>query len=363
MINRNHIKNIDWTLVTLLMINCLLGVLVIESSSHYLSGHYAVRQIIWIFTGLLILLLVISVDYIDFVELSPYLYAGALGLLLMILIFGHVIAGTKSWIKLPLFQIQPSELTKIIIILMFAYFFKEYRKPVISFHMAFLSGSMVGLPLLLVALQPDLGTALSYIPLLLGAIILAGSNRKLIVLFLVLGLILAAAGWSYFLKDYQKDRIRTLIDAEKDPLGTGYHIIQSKIAIGSGGLFGKGYKKGTQSQLRFLPARHTDFIISVIGEEFGFMGIMIVLFFYYLLVSRIFCSVVKSRDRAGMYIIFIVGVMLCCQFLINVCMAVGLLPVAGIPLPFYSYGGSSLWTNFIAVGLVVSIKMRRFVNV
>ena len=193
--------------------------------------------------------------------------------------------------------------------------------------------------------------------------VLAGFNRKLIVVFLILGVILAAAGWSFFLKDYQKDRIRTMFEPEKDPLGTGYHIIQSKIAIGSGGLFGKGYKKGTQSQLRFLPARHTDFIISVVGEEFGFAGITVVMFFYYLLISRIFRSVSASRDRAGMYIVFVVGVMLCCQFLINVCMAVGLLPVAGIPLPFYSYGGSSLWSNFIAVALVLNVKMRRFVNV
>ncbi len=363
MINRSHIKNIDWTLIVLLIINSLLGVIVIESSSHYLSGNHVFRQIIWILTGLLILLLILSINYNDLVEFSPYFYTGALGLLFLILIFGQVTAGTKSWIRLPAFQIQPSELTKIIVVLMLAYLFKEYKRPVLSFNMALISGSIVGLPVVLVAMQPDLGTALSYLPLLLAAFILSGANRKLILVFLILGLILAVVGWSYFFKDYQKDRIKTLLDPGKDPLGTGYHIIQSKIAIGSGGLFGKGYKKGTQSQLRFLPARHTDFIISVVGEEFGFMGIAVVIFFYYLLISRIFRSVSESRNRSGMYIIFLVGVMLCCQFLINICMAAGLLPVAGIPLPFYSYGGSSLWSNYIAVGLVLSVKMRRFVNV
>lgn len=363
MINRSHVKNIDWTLIILLIINSLLGVIVIESSSHYLSGNHAFRQVIWILSGLLILMLILSVDYNDLVLFSPYFYAGALVLLFFILIFGQVTAGTKSWIRLPAFQIQPSELTKIIVILMLAYLFKEYKRPVLSFNMALISGGIAGLPVVLVAMQPDLGTALSYLPLLLAAVILTGANRKFILVFLILGLILAIVGWSYFFKDYQKDRIRTLLDPGKDPLGTGYHIIQSKIAIGSGGLFGKGYKKGTQSQLRFLPARHTDFIISVVGEEFGFMGITVVIFFYYLLISRIFRSVSESRNRAGMYIIFLVGVMLCCQFLINICMAAGLLPVAGIPLPFYSYGGSSLWSNYIAVGLVLSVKMRRFVNV
>lgn len=363
MINTNHIKNIDWILIILLLLNSLLGVIVIESSSHYLSGNYAVRQIVWIFTGLLILVLILSVNYNYLVDFAPHFYVGALGLLFLILVFGQVTAGTKSWIKLPFFQIQPSELTKIIVILMLAYLFKGYQRPVLSFNMGLISSGLIGLPVILIAMQPDLGTALTYLPLLLGAVILTGFNRKLILVFLILALIIAVVGWSYFLKDYQKDRIRTLLDPDKDPLGTGYHIIQSRIAIGSGGLFGKGYKKGTQSQLRFLPARHTDFIIAVIGEEFGFFGITVVIFFYYLLISRIFRSVSESRNRAGMYIIFIVGVMLCCQFLINVCMAVGLLPVAGIPLPFYSYGGSSLWTNFIAVGLVLNIKMRRFANV
>jgi len=178
-----------------------------------------------------------------------------------------------------------------------------------------------------------------------------------------MGLVIGFLGWNFFLKDYQKDRIRTLIFPQKDPLGTGYHILQSKIAIGSGGLFGKGYKEGTQSQLRFLPARHTDFIFSVIGEEFGFAGIIVVLSLYFIFISRLLWSVYQSRDRAGVYIVFMVFLMFASQFLINVLMTVGLFPVAGIPLPLYSYGGSSLVTNYIAVALVANVKMRRFVNV
>jgi rod shape determining protein RodA len=169
-------------------------------------------------------------------------------------------------------------------------------------------------------------------------------------------------GWAFFLKDYQRLRVKTFLFPKEDPLGVGYHITQSKIAIGSGGLLGKGYLRGTQSQLRFLPARHTDFIFSVIGEEFGFIGIIVVLLIYYLFLARIFKSVGKSRDRAGVYIIFMVAVMLSSQFLINILMTIGLFPIAGIPLPFISYGGSSLLTNFLAVGLILNIKMRRFVN-
>ena len=165
------------------------------------------------------------------------------------------------------------------------------------------------------------------------------------------------------MKDYQKQRILTLLFPHEDPLGSGYHILQSKIAIGSGGLLGKGYKKGTQSQLRFLPARHTDFIFSVIGEEFGFAGVFFAILIYFLFLSRLFKSLLDSRDRVGVYIVFMVFMMITGQFLINIMMTIGLFPVAGIPLPLLSYGGSSLLTNFIAVSLVLNIKMRRFVNV
>jgi rod shape determining protein RodA len=226
-----------------------------------------------------------------------------------------------------------------------------------------LSSGIVFFPIFLIALQPDLGTALSYIPISLAAMILAGLNRKALIYILLIVLVIGLAGWNFFLLDYQKQRIKTLILPEADPLGSGYHIHQSKIAVGSGGFLGKGYKKGTQSQLRFLPARHTDFIISVIGEELGFLGVVSVVAIYFLFLSRMFQSVFKSRDRAGVYIIFMVSMMIACQFLINVLMTIGLFPIAGIPLPLLSYGGSSLFTNYLAVSLIINVKMRRFVNI
>jgi rod shape determining protein RodA len=280
-----------------------------------------------------------------------------------ILLFGQLTAGTKSWIVLPFFQIQPSELGRIAVILVLAYIFSEYKKDTLSVGLGLAGSLVVGVPVLLIALQPDLGTALTYLSLLLAAFVLAGLKKKTVIVLVVLALLFGAVGWSVLLKDYQRDRLTTLVTPEKDPLGSGYHITQSKIAVGSGGLLGKGYKKGTQSQLRFLPARHTDFIFSVIGEEFGFIGVIAAFLCYFLFLRRLFQSVTKSRDRAGVYIIFMVSVMIAFQFFINVFMTIGFFPVAGVPLPLMSYGGSSLLTNFLAVSLVINVKMRRFANV
>jgi len=180
---------------------------------------------------------------------------------------------------------------------------------------------------------------------------------------LIVAIILCLVGWNFGLKEYQRKRITTLIFPQEDPLGAGYHILQSKIALGSGGFLGKGYKRGSQSQLKFLPARHTDFIFSVVGEEFGFMGVILVFLSYYLFLLKLFRSVEKSRDRAGVYIVFMVAIMISFQFFINVMMTIGLFPIAGIPLPLLSYGGSSLLTNYLAVSLVLNVKMRRFANV
>jgi rod shape determining protein RodA len=363
MLDRSHFKTIDWGLIILLLLNSIIGVFMIHSSSHYTKVNHAEKQLLFILVGIILMFVFISVDYNIFLEYSLYIYLAAVLGLGAMLLFGSLTAGTKSWIKFPLFQIQPSEITKVILILVLAYLFRKFRDSYVSLKWSLLSSGLVLIPFFLVALQPDLGTALTYLLILLGALLLAGLNRKIVVLLLLFGLVFGFLGWNFFLKDYQKDRLRTLVFPEKDPLGAGYHIIQSRIAIGSGGLLGKGYQRGTQSQLRFLPARHTDFIFSVIGEEFGLAGVIVASFFYFLFVTRLFRSVFKSRDRAGVYIVFMVFLMFVGQFLINVLMTVGLFPVAGIPLPLYSYGGSSLITNYIAVALVLNVKMRRFVNV
>jgi len=363
MISRTLVHHIDWALILLLVLNSLIGVAVIYSSSHYLPGDFHLRQLFWIAVGLLALFLFLTVDYNVMVTYSLYFYSFCTVLLLGVLVFGRIVSGAKSWFRLPFFQIQPSEITKLAVILLLALVFSGHKKSQLSGSEGILSSVVVFVPLVLVSLQPDLGTALSYLPIFFAAILLAGLNRKIVISFLILALILGVVGWNFALKDYQKQRVITLLNPEQDPLGSGYHILQSKIAVGSGGFLGKGFKKGSQSQLRFLPARHTDFVFSVIGEEFGFVGIVFVSFCYFLFLARLFLSVEKARDRTGVYLIYMVSMLIACQFFINVLMTIGLFPVAGIPLPLLSYGGSSLLTNYLAVALVINVKMRRFVNV
>lgn len=363
MIDRRQIQNIDWVLLVYLLLNSVIGVIIIYSGSHYLKGNFYLKQIFWIIAGLIALLLLISIDYKFLVAWSFYIYILFVGVLGGLLLFGKSVAGTKGWIKLPFFQVQPSELMKIALILLLAYFFSEYRRNSLSWKKMLVCCALFAIPALLVSLQPDLGTALSYTPILLAALILAGLNRKMLIILLIAALLFSVVGWSVVLRDYQKERIKILVSPGHDPLGAGYHIQQSKIAIGSGGFLGKGYKRGTQSQLRFLPARHTDFVFSVIGEELGFLGVLGVLLCYFLLLSRLFSSVKDSRDRAGVYIIFMVAVMISAQFFINVLMVIGFFPIAGIPLPLLSYGGSSLLTTYLGVSLVLNVKMRRFANI
>jgi rod shape determining protein RodA len=363
MIDRSLIRHIDWGLIFLLVLNSLIGVAFIYSSSDYLPGNYHMRQLFWVGVGLIAMFIFLSIDYHHLLALSVYFYGICIVLLGGVLLFGSIISGAKSWFRLPFFQIQPSEITKIAVVLMLAFLFSRFKRNNISFVEGLLSGGIVLLPISLVAMQPDLGTALSYTPIFVATLILAGLNRRMVILFLITALVLGLVGWNFLLKDYQKQRITTLLNPQEDPLGSGYQIKQSKIAVGSGGLFGKGFKKGTQSQLRFLPARHTDFIFSVIGEETGFVGVLVVVGLYFLFLLRLFQSTEKSRDRGGVYITFMVAFLITCQFLINILMTVGLFPVAGIPLPLLSYGGSSLLTNFLAVSLVINVKMRRFVNV
>lgn len=363
MIDRRLLSEIDWILVGLLLLNSALGCFLIYSASSQGPGSPYLRQAVFILISLVGLFLAFSLDYKILVAYSPYFYFLGLLALAGLLLWGRLIHGTKSWIRLASFGLQPSELMKVFLILLLARLFAEFRRPHLSAGMLLLSGGTVGLPLVLVVLQPDLGTAASYVPLLLAVFVLAGINRRQVALLLILTLVLGVVGWSFFLTNYQKNRLVTLILPGHDPQGAGYQIQQSKIAIGSGGLLGKGFKQGSQSQLNFLPARHTDFIFSVLGEEFGFIGVLAVILSYFFLLLRLFQTVALSRDRPGAYIVFQVAVLLSFQFLVNVFMVIGLFPVTGIPLPLLSSGGSSLLASYLCLGLVLNVRMRRFVNI
>ena len=362
MISRRLIENIDWVLIGLLVLNALVGVFIIYSASHHLPGGYHWRQLVYLAGSLIILFVLLAVDYQFLLSFSFYIYGAAVFVLALMLVFSRFIS-KGSWIKLPFFQIQPSELSKIAVILVLARLFAEYKRSHLNPGGLLAGCGLVAVPFFLVILQPDLGTAVSYLFLLLGAFLLAGLKRRAVVWIIILAVLAGVSGWNFYLRDYQKKRLATVFFPSRDPQDSGYHILQSKIALGSGGLLGKGFTRGTQSQLKFLPARHTDFVFSVIGEEFGFIGVAAVLFLYAVFLLRLFLSSWKSRDRAGVYIIFMVSLMVSFQLLVNVAMVIGLFPIVGIPLPLLSYGGSSLLANFLGVGLVLNVKMRRFANI
>jgi len=363
MIDRRVFRDIDWVLIGLAVLNAVIGVVFIFSSSHFLPGNYYVRQALWVLFSLSVLFVVLAVDYKVLMTYSPYLYLASLVVLVGMLLFARLVAHTKSWITLPFFQIQPSEVAKLTVILLLARLFSEYKKSTLASHTAAQAIVLVLIPFVLVAAQPDLGTAMTFVPILLAAFFLAGLKRRTIAILLIVSLAAGFVAWNFGLRDYQKRRLTTLVNPGQDPRGAGYHILQSKIAIGSGGLTGKGFGKGSQSQLRFLPARHTDFIFSVIGEETGFAGVFLVLLAFFLLLARMFASAAKARDRAGVYIVFMASVLLAYQFLVNTMMIIGLFPVTGVPLPLLSYGGSSLLSHFIAIRPVINVRMRRFAHI
>lgn len=363
MIDRRLIGEVDWVLIGLVLLNSLIGVLFIYSASHFLPGAYYLKQLFFIGAGLAALVLVVLVDYKFLVSFSPYFYGLTVALLGGVLVFARLIAGTRSWIAVGFLRFQPSEVAKIVMILLLARLFAGHKGSTLTPRLTALALILAGVPFLLIVLQPDLGTAMVFAAVVAGAFVLAGLKKKAVVVFLLLSLALGAGGWNFGLKEYQKRRLTTLLAPHQDPQGSGYQVIQSRIAIGSGGLTGKGFKKGPQIQLRFLPARHTDFIFSVVGEEFGFAGVFTVVLLYFLMLARMFGSIAKARDRAGVYIIFMASLLIGFQFLVNILMIIGLFPVTGITLPFISYGGSSLLASFIACGLILNVRMRRFANV
>jgi rod shape determining protein RodA len=276
-------------------------------------------------------------------------------------VFGRTVSGAQSWFRLGSLGIQPSELTKLVVVIALARFFAGIQQKYLGTKQILTAVGICGIPLLLVALQPDLGTALTFAPILALGLFVRGVRPAAILAGLLSALLMLVPAW-YLLEDYQKDRILTFMQPEKDPLGRGYQVIQSKIAIGAGGLWGTGLFEGSQNQGGFLPTRHTDFIFSVIAEELGFVGVMVTLALLLALIARALAIAVKPRDTLGTFITVGVAGMFVFHILVNVGMVIGFMPITGIPLPFLSYGGSSFVTAFAALGLIVSVRRCRYVN-
>jgi rod shape determining protein RodA len=351
-----------WTLAIVLALSGVGLVLVASSTFGGRSSDLVARQAMWIGIGLVGLFLSLTVDYRVLLRFSFAIYLVSLIPLCYLLLFGRAIAHVHSWLRIGGVQFQPAELAKLTTALLVGYFFENEEesrlKPVAFARVA----SIVLVPFVLTFFQPDLGLALTFLPLVFVAMYFGGLSWKWWVMILLVGVLACGGGW-LMLKDYQKHRIVTFLHPQEDIMGAGYQVQQSKIAVGSGGLFGKGFRKGTQNQLRFLPVRHTDFIFAVLAEEWGFLGVLTVLGLYAAFFWRALAAARHARDRGGLFLVLGLTAMIFFSVLLNTGMIIGLFPTTGIPLPLLSYGGSSIATTFLAIGLILNVESRRFANV
>jgi rod shape determining protein RodA len=364
MIDRRLFTSFDWTLFLLVLCIAALGVVNIYSASYTyvtVGTPYFLRQICWIAVGLGIILTVCSIDYHIFEDIAYWLYGIMVVLLIVVLVAGRTSMGATRWLNLGFINIQPSELMKIIIIMTFARYFVDFT-PADGLSVRDLGYPLllVGIPALLIMKQPDLGTAILVVMIAVAMMLYVGVRWRTIAVMAVATLPTAWLAWMYYLRDYQKNRVLNFISPERDPLGSGYHIIQSKIAVGSGGVLGKGFLMGTQSHLRFLPEQHTDFAFSVFAEEWGFLGCMVMLVLYLVLVLWGLGIAGRCNDRFGALLSVGVSAMLFWHIVVNIGMVIGIFPVVGVPLPLFSYGGTSMITTMTGVGILLNVSMRRF---
>ena len=357
------LKYIDWYLLIVVLLLSAIGTMAVYSASYQLSADtgtlFFKRQVFWLALGLFSFFVLAAVDYRRVVE-HAYLLGGITTVLLLVIVaLGESRFGARRWIQLGGFTIQPSEFAKITLVLMLAHYLSYKSDRYERWSFILIPGLLAAIPAILILKQPDLGTAMIFLPLTLGMIYVAGGRMKYILIILLVLAILAPVSW-FALKDYQKSRLVVFINPELDPSGAGYTIIQSKIAIGSGGVWGKGWLSGTQNMLSFLPERQTDFIFSVVAEEGGFVGCMVILALYGLLFIRLFVMAHKSREPAGKLLITGGILVLASHVGINIGMAAGLLPATGLPLPLISYGGSVTTTVLIILGLCESVYAHRY---
>lgn len=363
MIKRGKMARLDWQILLLALLLSGVGLLNVYSGTRVIGTAGTplfVKQLAWICLGILAFFAcyLTSDGFIE--EIAWPVFWGSLVILVVVLAIGKVRGGAQRWISLGGFNLQPSEFAKVAVVLVLAkYFSDRYHYGGIGFYETVPAVGLVLIPFLLVALQPDLGTAGVFMIVLVGMIVVACVKGKVLLLMGGAGA-MAVPGLWMMMKDYQKQRILTFLDPERDPLGAGYHVIQSKIAVGSGGFLGKGYLRGTQGSLRFLPEQHTDFAFAVLAEEWGFIGTILLLALFVCLVYRGFHLASRSQTRFASFACGGLTVYFLAHISINLAMVCGLFPVVGIPLPFVSYGGSSMLTNMMALGIMANLARSRF---
>jgi rod shape determining protein RodA len=356
------LSSVDGGLVLAALLLACVGLATVHSASSEMVTDFLPRQLAWVGLGVALLLLAMAIDYHVLLDFSLVLYIAAILALAAVLVFGVKRGGARCWFELGPWQVQPSEFAKLATALFLARFLAGLNRRVLDLKQIAAAVLLVLLPMLLVVVEPALGVAFIFVPMLAGMLLISGVRVRVLVVSALLVLVFGVGLWSFGMRAYQRQRVMTFLQPDNDPLGAGYQVRQSKIAVGSGELVGKGYMQGTQSQLRFLPARHTDFILSVLAEEWGFLGVAAVIGLYILYIVSAARVAMRARDRAG--ILLVVGLLsvFCFHVLYNSSMVVGFLPVTGIPLPFISYGGSFTLFNFLATGMILGVDLRRYVN-
>jgi rod shape determining protein RodA len=357
-----HLASIRWGFLAAALALAAIGLATVHSASSEMSVDYLPRQAAWFGVGLVLLILGLLIDYRVLLSLSIPAYALALIALIIILATGHVAGGARSWIRFGTFGGQPSEFAKLAAALLLARALGDVAPRYLPWRQVFLAAAIVGLPMALIVGQPDLGGAAMFVPILAAVLLVGGIQPRVLAIGALTAVLLGGAVWSFGMRPYQRERVLTFLQPERDPLGSGYQVRQSKIAVGSGQVLGKGYQQGTQSQLRFLPARHTDFIFSVLAEEWGFLGVAGTLAIFAAFLWNGARVAMRARDRAG--ILLVVGLLapLAFHIVYNIAMVIGLVPITGIPLPFLSYGGSFSLYCFAATGIILGVDFRRYVN-
>jgi rod shape determining protein RodA len=358
-------RDFDWALLGMVLVLCTLSVFEIYSATLHTkySGFYS-KQILWIAAGLVAMFLFSKIDYHILLDWAPWAYGVCLVALVAVLAVGQKVLGARRWIRIGPMHFQPSEWVKLVLVLAVARYFANLGGRSLTWKDIFKAFALVGLPLLLVLKQPDLGTSLTYTPILVAGLFLGGVNLRQALILSTAAILLVGGVWTSgrLLKPYQKARLTSFLNPDNDPRGTGYQIKQSLIAVGSGGVWGKGAAKGTQTQGDFLPIPHADFIFAAFSEEHGFVGAIFVLLLYFSILMRLIQNAQTAADLSGSLIIMGVVAVLTFQIAVNVGMVIGFMPVTGIPLPLMSYGGSSVLFTFLALGAAMNVRMRRFVN-
>jgi len=353
-------KNLDIPLVALTLLVAASGILTIYSATHASAGRFYQKQMLWFMLGIGAMAAAASVDYTRFPRFVRSLYVANLALLLFVLKFSPEIKGAQRWIQIGGFQFQPSEFAKIILIICLAVYLTRRQETIHKLPTLIGSFLYMAVPIFLIFKQPDLGTSLVLVAIWFGMSFIAGARALHLALFVLAGLLLFVGMWRLnILKDYQKNRIIAFINPEIDPRDAGYHVIQSRIAVGSGQVWGKGLRRGTQVQGRFIPENHTDFIFTVVGEEGGFVVSTLLVLLYGGILLRGTMLLAQAQDTLGRLLAAGVVSMYAFHIIVNIGMTLGIMPVTGVPLPLFSYGGSNLLLNMAAIGLLLGIGMRR----